>query len=233
MKERFTTKCRSLNQAEFRLLFEDHISEVQIDWLIGFLEDQARTEDFVDGQFLRTGWMVNGIRLDGDYFTLREPDFISRPMVTWIESATSTVQHLFQQRWVAESVGLEYELNWPSLRHWCILCKTIQDHSTSFKLQRDHPSGKDDLDSGWFIGCLDPQHRHDQAEDLYKMSLYECVVINPALVRYLALPYGTMVIENGDDFYLETEPGVVANIVPGSYLDVWCKQEKKRKIVSN
>ena len=56
------------------------------------------------------------------------------------------------------------------------------------------------IDSGWFIGCEDLNHDHNNAENLSCISLYEAVLLYaPILLFFLALPPGSMVIEKDNE----------------------------------
>uniref|UniRef100_UPI00188FF4D9 immunity protein Imm33 domain-containing protein n=1 Tax=Nocardia sp. XZ_19_385 TaxID=2769488 RepID=UPI00188FF4D9 len=57
-------------------------------------------------------------------------------------------------------------------------------------LQR-HEYVEDD-ESGWFAGCLDAEHEHDQTS-VHLCTLYELAVMTPGIVGYLALPPGCTV----------------------------------------
>lgn len=60
------------------------------------------------------------------------------------------------------------------------------------------------LDSGWRVGCLDPEHRHDH--DTLRIAPLSRAAVVPGLTDYLALPAGWVVTFEDDAFWLN-RPG--------------------------
>jgi len=94
------------------------------------------------------------------------------------------LRHLRLQKSVVESVGLENILAFPNIRQSGIICSRHQD-SIDFVMDR---SKSENQDSGWFVGCEDPNHNHNDPANLQRTSLYELVLAKPDCIPFLALP---------------------------------------------
>lgn len=196
---RMTTRCHAYGHPEFILEVARSILAEDSDWLIQYLENSvARGEVFRAGETLQTGWMINSFRECSEGLMVFEPDMIARP-IRFVNSVTRTLTHLRLQKDVAESVGLEDCLLFPSIRQSAIACKAWGEVE-SFSLSRFDPEG---ADSGWFVGCL-MDHDHDAPENLERVSLYDIGSTHSILVQFLALPPGvSLLLENEDVSFLK------------------------------
>jgi hypothetical protein len=81
--------------------------------------------------------------------------------------------------------------------------------------------GTNERDSGWFVGCRDHGHDHNDPGNLRCLSLYEAYLGQRGIQGFVTFPAGaTVVIErkNGVTIFNEGEP---LRIVRGSFLDAW------------
>jgi hypothetical protein len=83
-------------------------------------------------------------------------------------------------------------------------------------------------DSGWFIGCVDKAHDHNDPNHLQSVHLRHLVMRFPAIFPYLAMPEGTAILFEHDKVVLfrprEDEGIVDANTLFGGNLREWlCK----------
>jgi len=228
MKQRKTTECKLHGHAEFSLFFDDHIIDPWIDWLVDYLEQSVETEKYVDGETMQIGWMVNLIKRDGEDLTIYEPDFEAMP-VNWIKSVSATLTHMFLQRYVADSVGLTEQMDFPRFNQTAICCNKFGKNGIGFLASRFAPSANNPEDSGWFLSCLEPTHDHNSAEILSLISLYEAATINKFIVPYLALPEQICVMETGnpDDFTIGMNDDELP-IERESYLQRWLSDRRMR-----
>ena len=146
-------------------------------------------EVFRPGESLQVGWMYDLIvdRPDGT-LGIQEPDFEQVPLA-WVESATKTLRHIWFQKEVAASVALDPEF--PSYRQRAIVCTRLRDTSVLF-MHRETPA---DADSGWFIGCYDDDHDHNDVSQLVSVSLFEAAVAwDQRFIAYAALLPGCYVV---------------------------------------
>ena len=185
-----TTGCARHDHPEFTLDIGDAL-ETDGKWLVKFLEQAvASGERFAPGETVAIGWMLTRVvEVDDDTLTLHEPDMKSMP-IQWVPTVRSTLAHLRIQKAIAESVGLEDELELPSIRHTAIVCTELGEEPGMILARAEPKAG----DSGWFAGCADPDHDHNVAENLDVTSLYQLAIAVPGAIGFLGLPAGVQVL---------------------------------------
>lgn len=217
MKVLRTTKCRRYGHPEFRVSYDPAVVVVadDVEWFIGWLQDSvAEGTWYKAGETCQIGWVLVQVRQhDGDELTFYEPDMGSFP-IEWTEGVTSTLSQLRRQKDVVESVLGAEEVSFPSLRQSAIVCTRLGQYADMI-LERTNPEG---LDSGWFCGCREDDHDHNNVAELRKVSLYEAAVrYAPQIVPYLAFPPGVLVALC-DDAPVIFHHGEPLEFLPGSYL---------------
>lgn len=187
-----TTHSQEFGHPEISIHFDENAAlSVDAEWLINYLETAVKAgEVFKENSTIQIGWMINCFRTDGRTLWLYEPDFIRMPIV-FVNSVNWTLAHLRLQRSVCESVGID-DMEFPALNQSGIVCNELKS-ATTFLLDRTQSKG---ADSGWFIGCADPKHDHNNPNTLQRKSLYEIISLKPKLVQYLALPPGVKILVN-------------------------------------
>jgi hypothetical protein len=153
------------------------------------------------------------VRLDGDDLSIWEPDMRGLP-IAWSESVSYTMAHLRIQKDVVESVLGPDELSFPSMRESAVICDQF-GQGEDLVMERVEPAG---ADSGWFFGCREDGHDHNDAAELHRVSLYEAAIRHaPQIIPYLALPPGILigVGPSGPTLFHQGEPLCPR---PGSYL---------------
>src|SRR4051795_7899758 len=113
-----TQRCREHDHLEISVECEDTSAlSPTLRWFLGWIESEvAGGRRFLPEQTVQVGWSLLEIRQRTDgTLGLFEPDFQSLP-VRFVDSVSNTLLHLFIQKSVAESLGLDGELALPSLR---------------------------------------------------------------------------------------------------------------------
>jgi hypothetical protein len=215
-----TTRCQSTGHPEFRLVCDDHVtSQLGIPWLVSWLEERVLAgERFHPGESVQIGWMFDQIvgRPDGS-LGISEPDFKAMP-VAWADCITLTLRHLWFQKEVAASVA--QAATYPSYRQAAVVCSRLRGAS-AIVMHRDEPTN---LDSGWFIGCHDDDHDHQDVTQLVSASLYEVAVSwDQRFIAYAALPTGSNVVTAGQGPPVITLHDKLLEVVPGSILSSFGK----------
>jgi hypothetical protein len=212
-----TTNCRRHGHPEFRIHIDPSQAPVKQDWhwFIGWLEQAvAQGERFLPGQTCQVGWGLLQVRdADEDSLALWEPDMQAMP-IEWVDSVSTTLAHLRLQKDVVESLFSADDLLFPSMSQSAIVCTRLGE-SQGMIMDRNPPKG---TDSGWFCGCHEEDHDHNNASELKCVSLYEAAARHsPAIVPYLALPAGVLlaVTDATPTFFQDGEP---LEFKPGSYL---------------
>jgi hypothetical protein len=176
--------------------------------------ETAEGRRFLPEQTVQFGWSILEIRQRTDGTVgLFEPDFRSMP-VRFVDSVSNTLFHLLVQKWVAESLGLERELEIPDLRASAIIC-TEFGTTEGFVMSRVQPQA---ADSGWFLGCDRKIHDHQSPNNLRRVSLYEAAIrYEDKIIPFLGLPPEIFVGFGGAAPYFSRGERELM-IRPGSYL---------------
>lgn len=112
------------------------------------------------------------------------------------ESVHRSLMRTWLRQEVARSFGLPVEF--PATDATAILCKNIDNSVGAILMKRASPM-PDSRDSGWFVGCTDETHGHDEAEQLFVTHLLEVAERFPWLDQFFALPEETLlVVEMGE-----------------------------------
>lgn len=64
-------------------------------------------------------------------------------------------------------------------------------------MNRTEPDGE--RDSGWFVGCLDDDHDHNDSDNLLCVSLYEAYTKQKGIQSFVTFPVGTMIVSDPED----------------------------------
>ena len=126
------------------------------------------------------------------------------------------------QVFMLDSVSLRQQMQMPSVVQSLIACTRYS--APNFIMVRSDPT--QERDSGWFVGCLDKDHDHNDTANLQCISLYEAYLNQRGIQGFVAFPSGIMIvmdrktglsIVNSDD-----EP---LKVLPDSFLDNWFRQQ--------
>lgn len=212
-----TLRCHAHSHPEFAIEFDpQRLLGLDAQWMADLLESWvADGQRFSDGESVQIGWSFTRLRQGDDgLLHFEEPDFESMPIV-WTSGLTATLLHLRLHKDTAMSVIDADAMDTPSLRQSCLICTRLKA-GNDFMMMRTQP---DEWDSGWFIGCLEDDHDHNEPDGLVPESLYQAIVEHaPLALAYLGLPAGTAVRVESGQFELFDESGVLKP-APGSYLD--------------
>lgn len=188
MLEFRTTRCSAHGHPELTIRFGREVPVPGLErMLLGYFEEQvARGTKFLAGQTVQIGWATLRLmqRQDGTLGVL-EPDL--RGELKWIESVDQSLFETWRQKEILDSVGLAERAAFPRQALMAIVCTKAWD-SPTLMLARTEPTGP--TDSGWFIGCADEAHDHQQPDALVAVPLIEVAVRLPPLTQFFALPPG-------------------------------------------
>lgn len=217
MKTVCTRRCAEQGHPEIRLEYDSALAlTADALWLSDALEMQvAGGERYQEGETFQVGWALTRFVKDPDgLLSLEEPDMASMP-IQWQPGVTRTLAHLRRQRDVVASVLGTDVPSFPSLMQSCLVCTRVTHRDASVMMAREVSEGND---SGWYIGCMDARHDHNDPKQLKRVSLYEAIVAHaPQAVGYLALPPGATAIVGKTRPVIRVDNKELA-FIPGSYL---------------
>ena len=177
-----THRCSEHNHAEIVLEVDaSTVPQQHIDQFIQTLEGVVEQGSaFLPGQTLQVGWMVTQVQqYDETRLTLFEPDMRSQP-VKYVPGVTETLRQMTLQLFFIDSLGVaRSDMNIPSIRQSAVACSRYKDAS-GLLLMRG--KAHDRSDSGWFVGCLNKDHDHQNVQNLAKVPLYD-VFLNRKVIQ--------------------------------------------------
>lgn len=190
-----TTGCAAHGHREFTLAFAHDVPVPGLErMLLGYFEGAvAQGTQFKPGQTVQLGWATLRLtqRAD-DTLGVLEPDL--KHELKWVESVDQSLLDTWRQKEVLESLGLTARADFPRQALQAIVCSRVWE-AEAFVLGRAEATSA--TDSGWFVGCTDEAHDHQEPEALTVVPLIEIAVRLPPLTQFLALPSGTDVVASG------------------------------------
>lgn len=217
-----TTKCSAHEHPEFTLVFDTSVPQADIEVLTSFLEESvAEGTRYNEGDLITVGSMLFRVRRIEDTLAIEEPNLRSLP-IEWTQGVTRTMQLLRLQKDIAESVGLEDEIDPPSIRCSLLVGADLTQQDEELVLDRMESS---DCDSGWFVGRKESELNYDDEANLKRISVYQGILNWPTIGGFLALPAGCRVQVSGR-MPRFTRNGRNLEVKSGSLIDAPAKTRK-------
>lgn len=195
---------------------EDLIPLVDVRWFENWLRDfLVATPALGSSYSIQVGFLVLNLKASADAkYSVWEPDCETFP-IEWKRSITNTLGCMRLQKDVCESYLFSRDaLTVPSCRESAIVCSRWDD-AGDILCVREQPSHND---SGWFFGCTDPSHDHENHENLVRKSLYEIICYRRDLIPFLGLPEMTTLFYTNGEFTVNFRSEFVEP-EPGTYMD--------------
>lgn len=186
-----TKNCSKYDHPEFVLEVQRNYLQGTLQCLADGIEEMVATGSrFKPKQTFQFGLSLTTVQsYDKTRLTLHEPDMLSMP-IAWVPGVTWSTEQMFLQTSCLQSVGWLPELKNVVLNASLIACPRFREHS--FFMNRMSPSNE--CDSGWFVGCHDEDHDHNNADNLIRISLYEALLGQPDIGCFLTFPFNSMIV---------------------------------------
>lgn len=220
-----TTKCRAHAHPEFFLEADTtHVPDLYLRGLAETVERMvAQGSVFRPGQTFQIGWMLTQIQThESGLLTLFEPDMRSFP-IKWVPGVTETLRQKMVQVFMLDSVSLRNEIKIATIQHSMIVCSRYAE--PDFFMTRSEPSNQ--RDSGWFVGCLDKSHDHNDPSNLKCVSLYEAFLHQRGMQGFVLFPLGAMIVMDRKMGLKLGKGGKDLTIQKGSFLETWFRKQMK------
>ncbi len=214
-----TQHCRKFDHPEFVIeVDESRIPGEQIKLFIRNLEGLvAEGAAFRPQQTFKVGWMTTEVHAyEGSRLTLFEPDMEAWP-IRFVPGITESLHQEMMQVFFVDSLAIpRQEMEIPDIRQSAMVCSRYQETQDLF-LARSEPFEK--TDSGWFLGCLDDDHDHEEVENLAVVTLYQAFLGRPEIEVWASFPRGTLIALEQGLVPRITRDDVPLDIQPGSFLE--------------
>jgi len=219
-----TTKCGHFGHPEFLLEVDEKIvPDLYLKEAAATVESMvAEGSVFRPKQTFQIGWMITKIdSYDASHLTLIEPDMKTFP-ISWVAGISQTLRHKMVQVFMLDSVSLRHEMLIPNICQSLIACTRYTE--PSFFMSRSNSTNE--RDSGWFVGCLDRHHDHNDIANLRCISLYEAYLHQKGIHGFAMFPIDSMIVVDERNGLTIMKNDTELQIEGGSFLDAWFKEQK-------
>lgn len=175
--------------------------------LLNFLENYliSQPQRILPGQTFRYGWTMLRFVSDEDDLSGVGTDTLlieekrypfAQDDSSYVPGVALAITLLQLQHDALQRNHIIEDAIFPSSAQIAIACTRVRPET----IQQLHPLmahrawQPDAQESGWFIGCYDDDHDHDDPEELTIMHLLPLVNEFPGLFPYLAMPIGTQLL---------------------------------------
>lgn len=197
-----TTRHGIVTQAELTIEWNSDWLNAAADDLIATLEENVRRGSrYLEGESFAIGCSTLRFAKNTDGTLL----------LAAVDRALRTMTH---QRFVAESFGVVSRIAIPRSSDRALICSDLGKGLPRYMLVRSTSAFNGD--SGWSASCGDPDHDHENADELSTITIDELISKKPALSEFLGLPAGTALLFDMGKFGLMLD-GNDLKAAPDSY----------------
>jgi hypothetical protein len=206
----WTEGLRTLGQHEIAVLIpwtEQDSRDILVTRLFQFVEDYLieQPKRILPKQTMRYGWTtlrfvtdehnLSGIGTDTLLIEERQNSF-SEKNPLYVTGVTRTLALLQLQHEAIRRNRVAGNAIYPHHSQQALVCRRVTPETIRHfrPLKADRAWEPDIHDSGWFIGCCDQDHDHDNPDESAMIHLFHLVESSPGLFPYLAMPVGTMLV---------------------------------------
>jgi hypothetical protein len=206
----WTEGLRALGQREIAVMLpwpEHDPRDLLITDVFRFLENYLRSHSqrILPGQTLRYGWTLLRFMSEDHHLSGAGPDALvifelKHPFAqedqSYVSGVAQTIALLQLQQEAIQRNRLTGKAIYPSPADRALVCRKMTPealgHLRPLIAQRAWPPAPGEC--GWFVGCCDQVHDHDNPAELTTVHLLHVVERFPALFPYVAMPVGTALL---------------------------------------
>jgi len=178
-----------------------------IRYLLNFIGNYIAKQPkrILEGQTMRYGWTMlrfvadqqNESGLGTDRLLveeLREPFHAHEPV--YVSGASCAIAVVALQDAAIQRNRMAADAEYPHRSQLALVCSRVTSETIgTLRPLIAHRAWQPDIqNSGWFIGCGEDDHDHDDPDQLGQVHLLHLVTGFPGLLPYLALPVETMLV---------------------------------------
>jgi hypothetical protein len=202
----WTEGLRTLGQREIAVMVpwpesdpRDRLISDLLRFLENYLTDQPKR--ILPGQTLRYGWTMlrfvedernlSGAGIDALLIEeMQHPFSLNEP--SYVPGVAHTISLLQLQHEAMRRNRVTGDSMYPSPSQIAIICTRVTPETVQrLRPLMAHRAWQPDArESGWFIGCCDRKHNHDDPDELATVHLLHLVKQFPGLFPYVAMPVG-------------------------------------------
>lgn len=196
-----TVGLQEMGQTEFMLLMTPHVTDESGTRLLRYIGDYIAIsgQHIRPNETMRYGWStLRFTKSTNEPLLIIEElkDPFSAASSVYIAGADTAVSVLNEQDAAVQRNGIERAAHHPHRSEIAVICRHVTPTSAVLVFDRIKTTRADD--SGWFVGCGNPDHDHNDTRELARMHLIYLAEALPQIVTYLAMPEDSRVVfENG------------------------------------
>jgi hypothetical protein len=206
----WTEGLQTLGQQEMAVMVswpEHDPRDLLLNHLLKFLENylSSQPKRILPGQTLRYGWTMLRFVSDRQNLSGAGPDALlieemqapfSREEPSYVPGVAYTLALMQLQHEALRRNRVTGDAIYPHYSQSAMVCRRVTPETVHSlrPLKADRAWEPDSRQSGWFIGCCDQGHDHDNPDELALVHLLHLVERFPGLFPYLAMPVGTILV---------------------------------------
>jgi hypothetical protein len=194
-----TVGLAEMGQHELMLVMGPAVGDEAAARVLNYIGDYiiASAQHIAPGETMRYGWStLRFIHLPGTQDLAIEE--LANPFTAASESfvpgATKAITILAEQDATVYRNGIPKPAHHPHRSELAVVCRHVTPAAPPKVMVFDRLTSQRMDDSGWFIGCGDPNHNHNDLGELARIHLIYIAELDPKIVFYLALPAETRVV---------------------------------------
>jgi hypothetical protein len=199
------------------LINYSHVLKEDIDWFTNTIKQMISNGSiFKNNETMQIGWsFIRFCDFNENTLIVKELDMSGVPQ-QFSYTIDNSLLHLRLQKDTFESINDNDMLLFPNIRQSAICCNDF-NQTSDFFLNRCNPKNND---SGWFFGCINKDHNHNDPKNLILESLYSIACNKKQIINFLAFPVEYIIIfENNKLKEIFDNLGKKCEIKKGSILD--------------
>ncbi len=192
-----TEGLQSVGQMEISLEVNGQIPEDSSERLFRYISDYVMVsgQKIHSGETMRYGWTTLRFTLAPDG-TMLQIEELAQPFSPdssdYTAGAVNAMAILTKQDTTVRRFNIQKIGHHPHRSEMAIICRNLNAKSKIMVFDRIASNKTED--SGWFVGCGDSGHDHNNLQELARIHLAHLVAGRPKIVYYLAMPEETRVV---------------------------------------
>lgn len=216
---------------------EDDPRDILVTYFLQFLERylNGQAKRILSEQTLRYGWSLlrfvrdeqNKCGIGSDTLLVEEMQSpLTQENPSYVPGIAHTLALLQLQNEALRRNGITGTAVHPSYSQLAIICSRITPETLPVlrPLKAERAWEPNTRESGWFIGCCDQKHEHDNSDELTVVHLLHLVERFPGLFPYLAMPVGTLVVFEESQAIIFRPGEQEGQVDPGDLLSPYCSE---------
>ena len=194
-----TSGLVAMEQAELALELTQGVTDEGISRVLQYVSDYIATsgQHILAGETMRYGWST--IRFVPTASpTILNIEELTNPFAPGNEGfsvgASKAIAILTEQDATVHRNGIAKVAHHPHRSELALICRRLTPNPPPKVMVFDRIKANRSDDSGWFVGCGNTEHNHNDFNELSRLHLVYLTSLNALIVNYLAMPEDSRVV---------------------------------------